>query len=160
MQGVLLATDVRKLIIDRLTDATYGVNNILTTIDTERSTSTPSAISIDPPSDEGNYPSIYVDFGDSDIEENLGADLVVMREVIQLQVMAILKHGDVYVIRSWGENYIEAILRSLQNYVYENTSGNFACLAIKCIRADLDTEQEQTTRGVAVVFNVHRNKLQ
>lgn len=156
MKGALMYQDVREKIVTQLQT---NLATMLGTIDTERSTSTPVPLSYDPPSNEGNYPTLFVELGETAIEENQ-ASIEVMRDVTELRIMVMLKHGDTYILRQWGENYIEAILRIMQNYVYEQNDGNFATIATKVIREDLDQEQEQTIRGAAVIMNVYRNQLQ
>lgn len=156
--GILWAQDVRNKIITRLTDGTAGINAQLTAINTARSTNTELPIYIAPEADEGMFPSIYIDLGDSVINE-VRASVENLWEVIETQVSAIVKRTNSEDARQDGENYLEAIIKCLQNYEYRDQDGTFYIIASGMIRADLDTSQEQTTRGVSVIFSVHRNKF-
>lgn len=152
------AKDVRNLILTRLQDATNGINALLTTIDTERSESTPQAVTITYGENVSQFPAVYIDLGDSEIESVRGMSYQVMPEVFALQITAEVPGSDLASAKDYAENYIEAIIRSLQNYeVLTGDGENFVCLASNCVRELLGNQGGQVMRRVGVEFNVIRN---
>jgi hypothetical protein len=152
------AKDVRNQILTRLEDVTNGINALLTTIDTERSETTPQAELITYGENQSQFPAVYIDLADSNIESVRGMDVTVMPEVFECQITAEIPGSDLASAKDYAENYIEAILRSLQNYEVLNGDGeNFVCLASSVVRELLGNQGGQVMRRVGVEFQVVRN---
>ena len=157
--GILWPQDVRTKIVTQLNDGTNGIVAQLTAIDTTRGTVTDPPKYIDPVSNDGNFPSVYVDLGDSTILTPHGTTYALARETLELQVSVIMKHSKNDILRQSLENYFEAIMRCLQNFDYQASDGAFFMVANKVSRADLDIQVKETTKGLAVIFEVHRNEF-
>jgi len=91
--GILWPQDVRTKIVTQLNDGTNGIVAQLTAIDTTRGTVTDPPKYIDPVSNDGNFPSVYVDLGDSTILTPHGTTYALARETLELQVSVIMKHS-------------------------------------------------------------------
>lgn len=156
--STLWPQDIRAAVITRMQDGIYGINAQLTAIDTKRGTTTAQPLQYDPVIDNGQFPSVFVDLGDADIPPIRGMKAKSIQAIMDLHITVLLKDSNYTQIKQHGENYIEAIEECLQDYGIMDSTGMFYMVAFKEIRADLDTQEGQTIRGIGVIFKVHRNK--
>jgi hypothetical protein len=153
------ARDIKSKIITRLQDSTYGVAAYITTINTERSETTEIPFQVNAESDVGQYPLVFVDLGDSTIVPVIGSDAETFEENFSLEITAMLKGNNVNKLKNDCENYIEAIMRSVQGYSEQANDGSYICQASGVQRADIDTEKDMTIRAITVNFIVYNNQL-
>ena len=153
------ARDVKSKILTRLADTTYGINALITTINTERSETTVSPFQVNAEKDEGQYPLVFVDLGDSTITNAIGTEYNEMAENFNLEITALLMDSNITKLKNDCENYIEAIIRSIQGWKEQTNNGSYICAANSIQRADIDTIQDQTKRAVTVIFTVYNNQL-
>lgn len=154
-----MARDIKSKILTRLADSTYGIGAYITSINATRSETTAQPLQLDAEADNGNYPQVFVDLGDSVIPPAKGMDFNEMTEDFQLEVTAVLKDSVPSKLKNDTENYIEAILKSLQAYSSQDGTGSYICQANSIQRADIDTVQNMTTRAATVTFTVYANQL-
>jgi hypothetical protein len=124
--------DIKKAVIDRLNDATYGVNTILTAMDTERTESLSSKslfLRISDSYFEQQNPEMFVHVVNSEIADgNLNESILNCNENYTINIFAQIKEmsDDLDLIL---DNYEEAIKRCLHganlsgiNYIYNKNS--------------------------------------
>ena len=153
------ARDIKSKIITRLKDNTYGISAYITIINTERSETTETPLQVNAEKDEGQYPTVFIDLGDSSINPEVGTGIENTIETFNLEITALLQGNDITKLKNDCENYIEAILRSLQGYKEEANNGSYICQAASIQREDIDTIQDQTLRAVTVTFNIFSNQI-
>lgn len=153
------ARDIKGKIITRLTDTTYGISALITTINSERSETTSSPFNIGGESDTGQYPLVFVDLGDSTVTNVIGSNSNSIIESFALEITAVLMDNNIDKLKNDCENYIEAIIRSLQGWNEQSNQGDYICEASTIQRADIDTMQDQTKRAVTIVFTVYNNQI-
>jgi hypothetical protein len=153
------ARDIRDKIITRLTDATYGVSALITTINTERSETTETPLQVNAEKDDGQYPLVFIDLGDSTVENVKGADSETMLETFNLEVTAFLMGNNITKLKNDTENYIEAICRSLEGFYEQSGTSSYICQLSGIQRMDIDTTADQTKRVAALLFSVYRNQI-
>jgi hypothetical protein len=151
------ARDVKSKIITRLQDSTYGISNLITTINTERSETTEVPLQVDAESDNGQYPLVFCDLGDSTINPVVGSGVESFDETFNLEITATLKGNNITKLKNDCENYIEAIMRCLQGWKEQSNDGGYICEANAVIRADIDTVSDMTVRAITVNFVVYNN---
>ena len=151
------ARDIKSKIITRLQDSTYGISNLITTINTERSETTGVPLQVNAEKDEGQYPLVFCDLGDSSINPVIGAGIESFDEAFNLEITATLKDNNITKLKNDCENYIEAIMRCLQGWKEQTNDGCYICQASGIIRADIDTDADMTVRAVTVNFIVYNN---
>jgi len=154
-----MGRDVKDKIITQLSSTAYGVAAYIADINTTRSETTPAPMQLGAEADSGQYPQVYVDLGDSTITPAKGMTFDDMMEEFGLEVTAVLRGNVVGSLKDDCENYVEAILHSLEGYLCQPSTelGSFICQANGVQRADIDTMQDQTRRAVTVRFTVYNN---
>lgn len=153
------ARDIKDKIITRLTDTTYGIEALISTINNERGESTSVPYQIGGDADTGQYPLIFVDLGDSTITNIVGSNSNSITENFNLEITAVLLDNNIDKLKYDCENYIEAIIRCLQGWNEQSNKGDYICQASGIQRADIDTMQDQTKRAVTVIFTVYNNQI-
>lgn len=156
MTGRFFARDVKEAIIGVLGGSSSGFNTMLSTIDTERSDTTPTATSIIDHWGRNQYPFLMVDidgaevnYEDADISLNI-ANLPMDYTVL---IGGYLKYADDN-IHNWCENWIEAIERVLHNY---NTA-NISWVTLKGEeRAELYKDNNEIIKTFVVEFEARVN---
>lgn len=151
--------DIKDKIIARLNDANYGLEALISTINSERGESTSAPFNIGGEADIGQYPIVFVDLGDSTVTNVIGSNSNSITENFNLEITAVLLDNNIEKLKYDCENYIEAIIRCLQGYNEQSNQGNYICQASGIQRADIDTMQDQTKRAVSVIFTVYGNQL-
>lgn len=154
-----MARDIKSKVITRLGVSTYGVSAYITAINTTRSESTDTPVQLGADADSGSYPQVYVDLGNSNIPPVKGMAYDDLIEDFQLEVTAVLKGISIQKLKNDCENYVEAILHSLEGFSEQDGMGSYICEANGVQRADIDTIQNQTVRAVTVTFTVYANQL-
>lgn len=155
-----MARDVKSYINTRVASSSAGIAYWIGQINTTRSESTPVPAQIGSEADSGQYPQVYVDLGDSTIPPSKGMDFASLTEDFQMEITAVLRDNSIQKLKNDCENYVEAILRSLEGYLYQpDGTGSFICQANRVQRDDIDTMQNQTRRAVTVTFTVFNNIL-
>jgi len=153
------ARDIKSKILTRLADNTNGLSALITTVNSERTETTALPFRVNAEKDEGQYPAVFVDLGDSIIGNAIGTEYNEMAENFNLEITALLMGSEITKLKNDCENYIEAILRCLEGYKEQDNYGSYICEANTIQRADIDTIQDQTKRVVTVVFTIYSNQL-
>ena len=152
-----LAQDVRDQAVTLLGDSSSGFNATLTTIDTERSQTTPQANQVTYKWGQFQYPFLFVDVQESeavyDETTPISLNYTVLPETYSLIVVGFIKASN-DLIYNWTENYIEAIIRVLHNYNSENISW---IAYIKTERAEIYKNENEVIKTFAVEFEARVN---
>ena len=158
MTGRYLAQDVRDFIVTRLKDGTYGFNKYISTINTERSHTTPDALDITYKWGQNQFPFLLVDLQGSeaiydDPATPMTLNYTTLPEVFTVLVVGFIKAytDDIY---NYVEDWIEAIIRSLHNY----NDTNISWIAYtKTERMDVNDQENQTMKIFSVEFEIRIN---
>jgi hypothetical protein len=153
------ARDIKSKIVTRMTDTTYGINALITTINTERSETTETAYQINAEQDEGQYPLVFIDLGDSVVSEAIGTEYQTMIETFNLEITIFLMGSNITKLKNDTENYIEAVCRCLEGYNEQSGENSYICEINAIQRMDIDTIDDRTLRTAAINMLVYRNQL-
>ncbi len=153
------ARDIKTNIITLLQSTSAGIEYYINTINTERGETTAVPFQVSEGADVGQYPTVYVDLGDSVITPTVGTDENTMLENFTLEVTAELMGSNTTKLKNDVENYVEAIFRTLQGYSSQTNKGSYICEANSVLRADIDTIEDKTKRVATVAFTVYSNQL-
>lgn len=150
------ARDVRDSVIAKLSSS---FSTMLTTIDSERSTTTPKPVRIAYDESLKQLPEIIVLLGDSDITQNRG-NYKAVQESFNLRVTCFVSGNSIAESENNAENYIEASIRLLQGYSNETAQDkNYFLQCTRVLRDPAYTENGQHRKDVAIEFNAVRNYL-
>jgi len=158
MQNRHLAQDVRDAMITQLQNATTGFNAYISTINTERTHTTPTATQITYKWGQNQFPFLLVDIQGSeaiydDPATPMTLNYTTLPEVYTVLVVGFLKAftDDIY---NYVEDWIEAIIRSLHNY----NDTNISWIAYtKTERMDVNDQENQTMKIFSVEFEARVN---
>jgi len=156
---MIWARDIKADVITQCKDNTNGLNAQITKINTERTEATPLLVYIGDGTFDGQMPSAYIDLGDSTYESGRGRTYTDLIEVFSLIITVFNYGGDPIGLKTYSENYLEAVIRCLHNFKKETASGDFYLVAQRCIREEIDNVQGQTMKITGVEFECHRNEL-
>ena len=130
-----------------------SISAILTTIDSERSTSTPTIKTIDYKFKGQQFPYMMVDVGGSELlpEDNLATfDVTQCPEIFEVMVWVFSK-GNTTTHTDFVENYIEGIIRCLNGWTDSDITW---VLATETNREDVYQDNNETGKMAAVKFEV------
>ena len=150
------AQDVRDLSITLLQNASSGFNNMIGTINTERTHTTPTATSITYKWGQNQFPFILVDVDDSEVQTDeitLPSVYSNLPVVHKLHVIGTLKYANDNV-QNYAEDWIEAIIRVLHNYNDSNVSWIFWT---NTERAEIYSKTNERLKTFLVSFEVKIN---
>ena len=156
MNNRYLGQDIRDQVITLLGDTSSGFNNYISTINTERTHSAPSANAITYKWGQNQYPFILVDLGDSEVlyeESSLDMSYVNLPEIYEVMVICFIKvmNDNIY---NWIEDWIEAVIRVLHNYNDTNIS---YITYEKTERAEVYDKMNTTLKVANIIFTVRIN---
>lgn len=162
MTNRYLAQDCRDMVITLLQDSSSGFNNMINTINTERTHATPTITDtskgITYKWGQNQFPFILVDIENSEVQYDsintpLNMNYVLLPEVYTLNVMGFLKYTNDNVY-NYAEDWIEAIIRVLHNY----NDGNISWIAYtNTERADIYKNENETLKSFLVQFEIRIN---
>lgn len=153
MANRFLGRDVRDAVVTLLSN---GLTSMLTTIDTERSVTTPAPIYIGYGWTDNQFPAVFVDLGNSTIsqeESPLLETYSALKETFIIEVTCVITDA-IDLLYNYIENYIEAIIRVVHGY----DSADITWIsAVETRREDLYLRENQTMKIGTVVFEVRIN---
>jgi hypothetical protein len=131
---------------------------MISTINTERSGSTPECVSFSIEETSGQFPEMIMLLSETEYQSSLGMGATIMPEITDLKIIMQITSNTVRNTLNYSEDYIEALLRLLQNYrTYTADGSMFYVLATGVDRDVVYTDQAQSYKAVAVQFQIHRN---
>jgi hypothetical protein len=150
------AIDVRDLAITLLEDSSSGFNNMIATINTERTHTTPLTTQVTYKWGQNQFPFIFVDIDSSEgLSEDYTLDMSYtnLPEVYTLNVMGTLKyaHDDV---QNYAEDWIEAVIRVLHNYT---CNGVTYIMYTNTERAEIYSKMNERLKTFLVSFEARVN---
>lgn len=150
MTNRYFAIDIRDALITLLQNS---FNTTITTINSERTHTTPPALSIGYDWGQNQYQLLRVEVKDSEVQYNeaaLNLNLQHLPEVYNVNVAGFIKSNDSN-MRNWVEDWIEAIIRTLHNYSSPEISW---CAYTGSNRTELYNERNETAKIIEVNFEV------
>ncbi len=158
MTNRYLAQDCRDQVITLLKNNTTGFNSLISTINTERTHSTPSATDITYKWGQNQFPFLLVDIDTSeiiydDVATPMSLKYEILPETYTLLVMGWLKYANDNVY-NYAEDWIEAVIRVLHNYNDENISW---IAYTKTERAEIYKNENETLKSFLVEFEIRIN---
>lgn len=146
------ARDVRDALKDYLED---NFNTTLSTIDTERTETTPPVISFITGKEKNQFPEMYIDVISSTIEtDEIHSDETYSTEKFEVDITVKMKYSNDS-IHNYIENYIEALQRLLNNQTIDPQITYI--FATSTLRVDLYDNSGQVLRVGGVKFDVRVN---
>lgn len=145
--------DIRNKFITLLQDNTTGFNAIVSTINTERTHTCPTALKIESTWGQNQFPFLLVELQDSQVLPDDNAAPISMNyihtpEIYNLAVVGFMKAFDDKVT-DWAEDWIEAMIRVLHGH---NESGISWILAKGTERTEMYTEKHGNMKVFSVNF--------
>lgn len=156
MTGRNTGIDIRDKVIDLLQDSSSGFDNMISTINSERSHTAPSAKSITYQWGMNQYPYLMVDIDGSEgvtDEYILDMSYVNLPEIYTILVMGVMKYANDN-IYNWCEDWIEAVIRVLHNYNSDDISW---IIYVKTERAEIYDKQNQRLKSFVIEFEARSN---
>lgn len=151
MTNRFFAIDIRDKIISLLTDGTTGLNARIDTINTERTHTTPHALTIGYEWGQNQYQLIRVEVLKSEIlynEASLDLGLTSLPEAFSVNVAGFIKSNDKAII-NWVEDWIEAAVRCLHGY----NDNDITWIAYTgSSRTDLYNDRAETAKLIDINF--------
>lgn len=152
MTGRYLARDIRDAIVTKLTSE---LSSMITTINSERSDTTPAPSFVNYLWDMQQVCAVFVDIGDSEtiLEEILNDNYTILPELFQLDVSTrLIENSDN--IYNYVENYIEAFIRILHSY----SDGNITWIRLLSTeRNDIYENKNTVSLEAKAIFEVRIN---
>lgn len=142
MTGRYFAYDIREKIETLLNDVATGFNVLISTINTERTHTAPSAKSISHAWGKNQFPLLLIEIKDSEViygESSLDTNIKHLPEVYNIQIVGFIKSAD-SARKDWVEDWLEAMIRVLHNYNDENITW---IMLKRTDRDEINTEENQ-----------------
>jgi hypothetical protein len=158
MTNRYLAQDVRNQIITILDDSSSGFNAMISTINTERTHTAPTANDITYKWGMNQFPFLLVDVDESEVIYDdeatpISLNYTILPEVYTVFIMGFLRYSDDN-IYNWCEDWIEAIIRVCHNY----NDSNISWLAYtRTERTEINKNENETLKTFLVEFEARVN---